>query len=166
MSLKPPPPTSSYTPISAGSHAAYLFSLVDMGTQEEMTNWGLKQLPKIRVGFEVPGETVEIDGNPVPATVFQEYTNSLGKKATWRHHIESWGGQPMTQAQIDAFDPMKLIGKKCMISVIHKTSKTGNVYAVVDNISQIPKGMQEMPDRKSTRLNSSHVSESRMPSSA
>lgn len=145
MSLKPQRGVSNYKPIPAGSHPAYLFSLVDLGTQEEDGQWGLKQQPKIRVGFEVPGETIEIDGKTLPMTHYQEYTNSLGRKANWRHHLEGWRGSPMTQAEIEAFDPTRLLGKKCMLTVIHKTSAAGNLRAEINGISQLPKGMTAMP---------------------
>ena len=43
---------------------------------------------------------------------------------------------------------------------------TGTVVAVNAALDSAPESLNSDPDRKSTRLNSSHVSESRMPSSA
>ena len=152
MSLKPTASSKTFEPVPAGSHAAYIFSLVDLGTQESNGMYGLKQEPKIRIGFETPGKTIIIEGEKTPMTIYKEYTNSLGQKAALRKHLEGWSGKPMTEDQIKNFDPSKLLGKKCLITVVHATSKTGNVYAKIDGMSALPDGMAPMPPMHHAKL--------------
>ena len=131
----------TYTPIPAGSHAAYCFSLVDLGTQDGTYMGKPKIQPKVRIGFEVPAETVEVEGKDVPMTIYQDYTNMLVEKATLRHHLESWRGVAFTTKELECFQLPALIGKPCIISVLHKTSKAGNLYAQITSIGRLTKGM-------------------------
>ena len=40
------------------------------------------------------------------------------------------------------FDITQLLGKECMLSIIHKTGMSGNDYAMIGNISALGKGME------------------------
>ncbi len=121
--------------------------IVDLGTQEE--EWsGEKSLKrKIRLTWELP--TVEFTGqegdtwNPI---ISKEYTASLHEKATLRKHLESWRGKPFNSTELEGFDVGKLLDKTCMVQVGHKQKATGGEYAVIANISKLPKGM-DCPDR-------------------
>lgn len=147
MSLKSSAKSGAgFTPLPAGSHHARCIAVVDLGTQETTyPGQPAKMTPKVRIGWEVPDEPVEVDGVRAPMTIHQEYTNSLSEKANLRHHLEGWRGKPFSEAELEAFDLSKLIGATCLLSVIHKTSKTGNVYAVVSSVSKPAKGMAALP---------------------
>lgn len=140
----------NFTPVPAGSHPAWCFSIVDLGTQKTEYMGTPKLTPQVRIGFEVPSETIVIEGVEKPMTIHQEYTNSLSEKANLRHHLVGWRGVDFTDEQLKEFDLSKLIGKSCMISVVHKTSKSGNVYGQITSISKLPKGMAALPPMSNT----------------
>ena len=60
--------------------------------------------------------------------------------------LESWRGKSFTEDEAKAFDITKLLGKACMINVIHKKSSKGNDYADISSIATLPKGL-ECPDQ-------------------
>lgn len=95
--------------------------------------------------FEVPGEHVEVDGKPAPMTISREYTLSLSEKANLRHDLESWRGRQFTIEELKGFQVEKVLGQPCMLSVIHKTSGKGKVYATISNIAGMPKGVEAVP---------------------
>lgn len=81
-----------------------------------------------------------------PYSISKEYTLSMYEKANLRRDLESWRGKGFTDNEAKAFDITKLLNKTCMINVIHKESKKGNMYAQVSSITPIPDGMN-CPDQ-------------------
>ena len=162
----------------AGSFLSRLYRIVDLGTQT--TEWmGKKKMQrKIICMFELHGE--DNDGQPLttdegkPLIISKRYTMSLGEQSTLRKDLESWSGRKLTADELLGFDVSKLLGKFAMCNVTHN-DRDGKTYANLSGLSQVPAAIKKLPepvgvnellDRKSTRLNSSHVKRSRMPSSA
>jgi hypothetical protein len=65
----------------------------------------------------------------------------MNEKANLRKFLESWRGKKFTDAESESFDITKLIGVPCLLSVIHKVSKSGNTYAEISGVNLLPKGM-------------------------
>lgn len=65
--------------MEAGTYPAICYGLVDLGEQysETYDKWS----PKILILFEIPGETLEINGEEVSRTMSKSYTMSLNEKA-------------------------------------------------------------------------------------
>jgi hypothetical protein len=76
-----------------------------------------------------------------PYSIGKDYTLSMHEKATLRHDIQSWRGKAFTDEEASGFDIAKLIGKPCMLNVIHRTSKNGGTYANIAGVTAVPKGM-------------------------
>jgi len=115
---------------------------VDIGPQE--TNWGEKD--KIKLRFDVPAERItwtDKEGNEFegPMVIWGTYTASLNEKATLRQHLEAWRGVSFTEQELMGFHLKNILGKPCMISVIHKESG-GKTYANISSIGKMPKGME------------------------
>ena len=55
--------------------------------------------------------------------------------------LENWRGRAFTQEEMDGFDLRNVLGKPCMISVVHGTKSDGSTYAKVGSVSKMPKGM-------------------------
>ena len=55
--------------------------------------------------------------------------------------MEIWRGNALTKNDLNNFDITDLIGKDCMISVLHKVSASGNDYAQIGNVNAIGKGV-------------------------
>lgn len=95
---------------------------------------------KVMLMFEVPGESITIDGKPAPMTIQREYTLSLSEKANLRHDLQSWRGREFTVKELEGFEVSTVLGIPCMLSVIHKTTAKKKIYAAISSISGLPKG--------------------------
>lgn len=135
----------------AGNHVAICAYVCDLGTQ--VTDWKgeTKESRKIIVGWELPNETHIFDEakGAEPFVVSREYGLSLGEKANLRKTLESWRGRAFTAEELNGFDVSKLVGKPCMVNVIHVQSQKDptKTFANVASVSGMPKGMP-VPEAK------------------
>lgn len=135
--------TSDFKRVPAGSHIAICNLIADCGMQP-----GSPLYPnpkhKLYVRFEIPAERVEYekDGQSIegPMTIGSFYTASMNEKATLRKHLESWRGRSFTDEEAAKFDVSAILGKACMLSVVHSESG-GKTYANIASIGAMPKGV-------------------------
>lgn len=127
-----------------GNHLAICYGMVEIGTVKEETGlYAGKESKKVRITWETPHEAHDFGKGLEPFSISKEFTLSFNEKATLRKMLESWRGKAFTEAEAQAFDITRLLGKPCMINVIHKTSKSsGNTYAEITAISSVPKGLE------------------------
>lgn len=136
-----------YVLIPAGNHLARCYGMVQIGTVKEETGIYVgKESHKVRISWETPHECHDFGKGLQPFSVHKEFTLSMNEKATLRKYLESWRGKAFTEAEAEKFDITKLLGKPCMINVIHKTSGKGSTYADISSIATLPKGL-ECPDQ-------------------
>ncbi len=138
---------STYEPVPAGNHVARCIGLIHIGTIPVTFQGDTKYMNKVRLTFELPTELKEFkegEGER-PYSISGEYTLSLHENATLRALLESWRGKKFTEDELATFDIEKLVGKPCMVNVVH-TEKNGKTYANIAGISPVPKGMQ-VPDQ-------------------
>ena len=121
----------------AGSHVGRAVRIIDLGTQHDEYQGEPTVRNQVLVQWELPNETVEIDGQDKPLLVGKFYTNSLGEKANLRRHLESWRAKPFTQEELERFDLMKILGAPAILSVVHNEKGKAKVVGV----SAMPKGM-------------------------
>lgn len=133
----------NFEPCPAGLHQAVCVDVIDKGVLPGQ--FGEKH--KIDVRWQV--EQTMKDGKPY--MIQQRYTLSLNEKATLRHHLESWRGKPFTDQELAGFDLEKLIGANCQIVVIHRPGDQGKVWANVQTITPLGKGMKKLTPRDYTR---------------
>lgn len=129
--------------ISAGTHVARCYGMVEVGTITEDIMGESKTAKKVRVSWEFPNELHIFDDSkgPQPLAIHKEFTLSMHEKASLRKYLESWRGKQYTEADAKRVDVSKLIGAPCMITVMHKVSKSGNTYAEITGIAPVMKGM-------------------------
>lgn len=134
---------TDYKPIDSGTYVARCFSMVHIGTIEQEYQGEKKDSNKVRITWELPTETkVFKEGEePKVLTIGKEFTLSLHEKSNLRKFLESWRGRGFTEEESKKFDITKLLGVPCMLSVIHKTSKQGKLYAEISSISTLPKSL-------------------------
>lgn len=139
--------SSDYKPIDAGTYVARCFSMVQIGTISQEYMGETKELNKVRITWELPNELkVYKDGEEAkPLTVSKEFTLSLHEKANLRKFLESWRGRAFNEEEAKKFNISKLLGVPCMLSVIHKNSKQGKIYADISGVSSLPKGLECPP---------------------
>ena len=121
------------TPAPAGSHAARLIWLIDLGTQED--NWAgeTKIRRKVNLTFELVNELME-DGRPF--VVGRSVSMSFNEKSTLRQIAEALLGSKLPKN----FDLSTLVGKPCLASVVHYTKQDGTPGAKMGTIVPCPKG--------------------------
>lgn len=124
----------------AGNHLAICFQMVDLGEQynPKYDSWQRK----VQVGWELPNELMT-DGRPF--MVSSRYTMSLNEKALLRRDLESWRGRPFTAEEEAGFDLKNVVGKPCMVNVVHNPVGE-RTYANIKSVAAIPKGMT-VPDQ-------------------
>lgn len=125
-------------PIKEGTYLAICNMLVDLGLQYNETYKNSSR--KVLIGWEIPEETYEYDGEVHRKNLSKRYTASLSERATLRQDLASWRGRDFTQEELAAFDLRNIVGKSCLINVIHKESN-GKTYANISSIVALPKGM-------------------------
>ena len=126
--------------VPSGTHVARCYSMIHIGTVEWEWQGETKYSNKIRVTFELPHEMRDFSGEQKPMVISKEYTLSLHEKSNLRRDLEGWRGKSFNNKELAHFDITNLISKECNISVIHKTSKSGNEFAQIGSISGITKG--------------------------
>ena len=132
-------PTSSTPPLEAGSYLARCVQIIDLG--EQMNELAGKLQRQVMLMFEIPSERIEINGEDKPRMISATYTLSLSDKAKLRSVLESWRGKQFTDEELAAFDLRKVLNTPCLLSVVEKTSKTGNKYSSIGSISRCMKGV-------------------------
>jgi hypothetical protein len=134
---------SDFKPVDAGTYVARCYSMVHIGTIEQEYMGEIKEMNKVRISWELPTElkVFKEEKGEQPCSVSKEFTLSLHEKANLRKFLESWRGKGFTDEEAKIFNVTNLLGKPCMISIIHKTSKNGKLYAEISAVSTLPKGM-------------------------
>lgn len=122
-------------PVEAGVYMAVCIGFVDLGEQysEKFKNYSYKGM----YIWELPGETIEIDGEQKPRQLSKEFTISASNKSNLRKFIETWNSKTYSDEDFMEFDVFEQVGKPCQLNVVLNETKE---YANVDNLMPIPKG--------------------------
>ena len=122
-------------PVEAGVYMAVCIGFIDLGEQysEKFKNYSCKGM----YVWELPGETIEIDGEQKPRQLSKEFTISGSNKSNLRKFIESWNSKSYSDEEFMEFDVFEQIGKPCQLNVVLNETKE---YANVDNLMPLPKG--------------------------
>lgn len=131
-------PSREFEIAPAGNHIAICYAMVDLGTQKVSYKGEEKLQRKVYIGWELSNEQMS-DGRPF--MVSSQYTMSLHEKAILRRDLESWRGRPFTDDELMGFDLKNILGKPCMVNVVHATGGNGKTYANVRSVATLPKGM-------------------------
>jgi hypothetical protein len=122
----------------SGTIAGICYRVIDIGTQQSEYQGQVKRAKKITLSWELPSEKMA-DGQRV-FSIHKRYTLSLHEKAVLRKDLESWRGVPFTDDELKGFDIRNLLGKPCLLGIVHEESK-GKTYANISSILKLPKGM-------------------------
>jgi hypothetical protein len=122
-------------------HLARIYQIIDLGTTEQTGQFGGKKR-KVQILFELPLETAVFDPEKgeQPFYARNMYTLSMHEKSTLRKDVHSMLGKQLTDAEAKTFNIFNLIGRECMVNIIHRPSGD-KVYANIQTITPVPKGM-------------------------
>jgi hypothetical protein len=130
--------TKEFEQAPAGNHVARSIGMIDLGTQTGEWQGKPTVRRQIVIRWELPTETMH-DGKPFIVSKF--YTASLGERATLRAHLTAWRGREFTSQELMSFHAKNILGKPCLLNVIHSDSGK----ARVEGIGALPKGMEVPP---------------------
>lgn len=121
-----------------GVHQAVCIKVIDWGTQSGSYQGKPTKRRMLNVGFEITGPGMKTEKGD-PYVNYKTYTFSVGKKANLAKDIKAWlGVKDLAEYDFDG-----LLSKRAMVTISHKESEDGNVYANITNISGLPKGIKE-----------------------
>lgn len=131
--------------LSQGTHRAVCSQIVGLGMQESEWNGQITEKQKLKLRFEVPDERVEWEtsegeNKEGPKIIWMTCTFSMHENARLRKLIQSWRGNKMTDKEAYEFDVDVLLGKACLINVVHNEYQ-GKTYANIESASPLMKGM-------------------------
>lgn len=129
--------------VPAGTHLARCYAFLHLGhVPNTFPGATTPTVNKIRLTWELPQEMAQFKegGEEQPFSMSQEYTLSMNEKANLRKMVESWFGQKFTDEEAENFDTELLVGKECLLTIVH-TVKGDRTYAGVQNVTSLPKGM-------------------------
>jgi len=123
-----------YQNAPVGNHIARIFSIVHEGVIPTTYMGEPKETDTVRIGWELPNEKME---NGQPFAVYQEYTLSMGEKANLRKLVHGIIGQGLMDAEAKSFEVTELMGRVCMLNVVHNEKG----YPKVMGAAPLPKGI-------------------------
>lgn len=135
----------SFDPIPEGAYPARIYQIIHIGTvpgfQGQLQN-------KVRITFEFPTETkvFKEENGEQPMVLSQDYTLSFHEKSQLRKVIDACDPKALKSVGddglVEQYDIENLLGKACLVTVVHKEAKTGEaIYANIANCTVMPKGM-------------------------
>lgn len=135
-------------PMEAGTYAAVCVGVIDIGEQlnEKFKNYS----NKVILIFEIPSETVEIDGEMKPRWISETYGATLSDKGNLKKTLTAWRGKPLSDKEAEEFDLLTMAGKSCIINIIVEEKDSGT-YNKIAAINPLMKGMPE-PELKNEIL--------------
>lgn len=128
--------------VPEGNHVGRLYSIIEIGrVPNTFPGAETPTVRQIRLSWELPDLMREFDGEQKPLVIGAKYTASMGDKANLRRVVEGMVGA-MDKDTLDSFDIKSLLGKECLVNVVHKTSRAEVEYAAVVSCSPVPAGLK------------------------
>ena len=123
-------------PMEPGVYVGVCVGVLDLG--EQYSENFKKYSNDVRFIWEIPGETVMVDGEEKPRQLSRTFTISAGKKSNLRKFLSSWNGKAYTDGEFGELELFDQLGKGCQLQVV--LSEDGQ-YNNIDNLMGLPKGM-------------------------
>jgi len=139
----------NYELIEADNYPGHLVAMIDLGTHDdEYQGQARPDQRSFVLGFELSGEKLKDGTTPVLAEVVSVYLNNDGQfvysaKNKLRKILESMRGQ--AYGETEDVKPLAALGKPCMVSVKHTTTRKGKAIAVIDSVSKPGRGTTVPP---------------------
>ena len=124
-----------------GTTIARCVKVIDLGTQKDEYEGKTNIRRQVLIGWELPNILME-DGEHAgqPFVISKFYTASLSEKANLRKDLQLWRGRTFTSDELKGFEARNILGKPCMINIIHNAKGKARVGAVMATVkgTEIP----------------------------
>ena len=123
-------------PMEGGVYMAVCVTVADLGDQysEKFKN----TQRKVVFSFDIPSETVEMDGETRPRLLAKRCTFSVSKRGTLNKMLNAWLNANMSEQDLAELDLFDFAGKACQIRV---TVSEDGAHNNVEDVMALPKGM-------------------------
>lgn len=136
---------SSVPPMEAGTYPAVCVGIVDLG--EQYNEAFKKYTDKMLFIWEIPSQTIEIDGENKPRWLSKDFSASLHEKSNLYQTLVSWRGKAFTEAELAEdengdmqFSVLEMLGSGCFLQVIVEEKDSGS-YNRITSVIALPAGM-------------------------
>lgn len=136
---------SSVPPMDAGTYAAVCVGIVDLGEQYSETF--KKYNDKMLIIWEIPSQTIEIDGEDKPRWISRDFTAALSEKSNLYQTLVSWRGKAFTESELTEdengfmqFSVLDMLGTGCFLQVIVEEKDSGS-YNRITSVISLPVGI-------------------------
>ena len=123
-------------PLEPGVYMAVCVVVADLGDQ--YSEKFKKSIRKVVFSFDIPSETIEIDGEQKPRQLSKRCTFSVSKKGTLNKMLNAWMNANMSEQELGELDLFSLIGRGCQIRV---TVSEDGAHNNIEDVMALPKGM-------------------------
>jgi hypothetical protein len=125
-------------PAPEGQFQAVCVDVINLGERvERYQNNPPSLAPKLALVYQLNEENPDTGKR---WEISREFTASLGKKTNIRAFLGNWRGKSYTDEDAAKGIPVhKLTGVNALLSIEHKRSGSGNVYAFINNATPLPK---------------------------
>lgn len=128
----------NYSPCPAGTYMARCIMIVDIGSVATDWQGQARRARKVVISWELLDCEARRDDD-APFVVSKRYTASVHEKSALRKDLASWRGRDSTAEELAGFDLKIVLGRPCMIAVVHQ-EKDGRTFANVAAVMKAPKG--------------------------
>lgn len=132
--------TNDYTPIPDGTYLGVCSMIVDLGMM--YSEKYKKSQRKVLIGWQLPEETIEVNGKTEPKTVTNRYTATLNEAGNLYRDLIAWRGKAFTEEELADFDLANIMGKSCLLT-ISTTKVNDKTYTNVTGVSKLMKNMEK-----------------------
>lgn len=130
----------SLPPIDGGTYPGICVGVVDLG--EQYNEKFKKYEDKVLLIWELPGVTIEIEGEMKPRWLSKDFSATLNEKSNLTKFLVPWRGRSFTEDELngEGFDLAEMLGLGCLLQVIVE-EKDGNQYNRITSVMGFPVGM-------------------------
>ena len=126
-------------PIPGGTYLAICVYSIGIGEQLcEYEGKSKNYYNQVMLGFEICGQTIEIDGKQEPRVLGKTFNAVKGKKSGLRKFIGAWEAKELSDDEYLDKDTDDYVGKAALLTVV--LNETGE-YSNIDGIAPLPVGL-------------------------
>lgn len=130
-------------PMAGGNYMAVVVGLIDVG--EQYSDRFKNYTDKLIIIFEIPSETVEVDGEQNPRWLSKDFSATLNEKSNLYKTLVSFLGRDLTESELSedgtGFDLTSLVGQGCILTVTLDTKEDGDQKNSIKQIGGLPAGI-------------------------
>lgn len=129
----------SLPPIPGGTYLGICVYSIALGEQLcEFEGKSKGYYNQVMLGFEICGQTVEIDGKQEPRVLSKTFNATKGKKSGLRKFLGAWEAKEMTDDEYLDSDTNDYVGRPAFLTIV--LNETGE-YSNIDGIAPLPNGL-------------------------